>query len=443
MIVPTISIIGRPNVGKSSLLNKIIGKRASIVDNRPGVTRDRLYAISDWNGQSLSFIDTGGIFFDESLKDSDQFQDEIELQVQISIEESDLILFMVNVEDGITPFDRYIAAELMKSSRKVFVTVNKVENSNRQVDATEFYELGFDDVYNISALHGNGIGDLLDAVCEAVPSVDVDKIDDDSVPIAIVGKPNVGKSSLFNKFIGQKRSIVSDVAGTTRDSVDAIFTYYSKKFKIVDTAGIRRKSKIIDCIENYSVLRALQSIKFAKVVLMVLDASQPISEQDKRIAGIIEEEGKGCVIVVNKWDLIEKDANTLLEYSEIIKDEFRFLGNAPIMFVSALTGKRVSAIIEKIIEVNEVADKRISTPELNELISAVVAHKPPPSYKGKRLKISYVTQPKINPPLFLFFVNNPDLVHFSYKRFLENRIREAYGFDGVPIRMSFRAKNKK
>lgn len=441
MKYPVVSIIGRPNVGKSSLLNKILGQRKAIVDDRPGVTRDRLYVVANWLDRFFTLIDTGGIFLDKKFESaSNFFQQEIEIQVQIAIEESDLILFMVNVEEGVTPFDRYIAKELSKQKKPVIIVVNKVENTKRQLESTEFYELGIENLQMVSALHGNGVGDLLDVIVDQIPKVDVDEDNEGVIPVAIIGKPNVGKSSIFNKILGEKRSIVSDVAGTTRDIIDERIKREGHEFRIVDTAGIRRKSKIIDKVENYSVIRSVQAVSKADVAILVIDATQPISDQDKKIAGIIEEETKGCVILVNKWDLVDKDSTTILEYERYVKEQFKFLGNAPVLFVSALTGQRLSRVFQTVINVYNEYHKRISTADLNNVINKAILHKPPPSYKKKRLKVNYVTQPKTAPPVFLFFVNNPDLVHFSYKRYIENTIRQEFGFDGVQMLISFRKK---
>jgi GTPase len=440
---PVVSIIGRPNVGKSSLLNKILGQRKAIVDDMPGVTRDRLYVNASWLDRSFTMIDTGGIFFDKKYTQKDNyFQKEIDLQVMIAIEESDLILFMVNVEEGITTYDQYIATELAKQNKPVLLVVNKVENQKRQLEATAFYELGFDKLMNVSALHGNGVGDLLDEIIALIPMQDDEKIDDKSIPVAIVGKPNVGKSSLFNLLIGSNRSIVSDIAGTTRDIVDQEIVKDDQSFVFVDTAGIRRKSKVIHGVENYSVLRAVKAVSEADVVLLVLNVAEPLSDQDKKIAGIIEEQGKSCLIVANKWDLIEKDNNTFYAFEEMIRKNFYFIKNVPILFVSALSGQRVNNIFENIVNVYHEFHKRLNTSDLNNVVLKAVSEKIPPSYKGKRLKILYVTQPKTSPPIFLFFVNDKKLVHFSYRRYLENKIRESFGFAGVVLRISFRSRKK-
>lgn len=439
MNYPKVSIVGRPNVGKSSLLNKITGQYKAIVDDRPGVTRDRIYMDASWRDYWFTLVDTGGIYFDQQYQKSNNiFQEEIEIQVQIAIEESDLILFLVNVEEGITPFDEYIANQLLRYKKPVIVVVNKVDNQQREMDATQFYSLGFDFLEPISALHGRSVGDLLDKMVALLPKVTRQELDSSALSISIAGRPNVGKSSILNAIAGEERSIVSDVAGTTRDIVDIVITRDDQDFLIVDTAGIRKKSKIIDDVENYSVHRSLKAISRSEVVLFVIDGTQPISDQDKKIAGFIDQESKGCIIVINKWDLVEKDTNTQNLYLDVIRKEFFYLFDAPVLFISAKTGQRVERIFEAARDVYLEYTKRVPTAQLNDFVANIIAHKAPPSHKGKRLKIYYATQANTAPPVFLFFVNNPDLVHFSYKRHLENQFREHFGFNGVPIRLSFR-----
>jgi len=431
-----VAIVGRPNVGKSTLFNRIMGKRISIVHDRPGVTRDRIYGETDWNGKHFTLIDTGGI---EPSSD-DIILRQMKRQVEFAIDTADLILFMVDGKEGMTAADQDVALLLRRSGKPVILVVNKVDKYDDSINNYEFYQLGFEDPIFISASHGLAIGDLLDKITDHIQKRGEDDEDEELTKVAIVGRPNVGKSSLLNAILGEERVIVSDIPGTTRDAIDTYFQVDGKNMIFIDTAGIRRKSRINEDIEYYSTLRAIGAINRADVVLMVLDASQDITEQDKRIAGLAHEAGKAIIVVVNKWDLIEKDTYTMEEFNEKIRSEFAFMQYAPIVYVSAKTGQRVNRIIKTIETVMENYTLRVKTNVLNNLISEATAIAEPPTIKGKKLKIYYATQTGIKPPTFVFFVNDSELFHFSYVRYLENTIREAFGFEGTPIKIKSRQK---
>ncbi|MGM0502533.1 MAG: ribosome biogenesis GTPase Der [Bacillota bacterium] len=433
---PVVAIVGRPNVGKSTLFNRIIGERRSIVEDTPNLTRDRLYEETQWLGRPFLVVDTGGIKFDEDTK----LKDEMHYQTKIAIDEADVILFVVDVRDGLTNDDREIANYLRQSDKPIILTANKAENTEQaEMDKYEFYELGYDDVQLVSAQHGLRTGDLLDKVISYFPNLEADPYEENRTKFSVIGRPNVGKSSLVNRILGEDRVVVSDISGTTRDAIDTPFKHDDKKYVIIDTAGIRKKGKVIPGVEKYSVIRALKAVDRSDVSLVVIDADEGLTHQDKKVAGYAHEEGKGVVVVFNKWDLVEKDNKTMDRYLEGLRQELGFLSYAPVTFVSALTGKRVLEILNIVDYVADQCAKRVETKVLNNVIEEAVAMNQPPANKqGKRLKIYYATQPSVKPPLFIFFVNDRDLIHFSYKRYLENEIRDAFGFEGTPIRLKFK-----
>lgn len=435
MTKPTVAIVGRPNVGKSTIFNRIVGERISIVEDVSGVTRDRIYSSADWLTHDFNMIDTGGIEIGD-----EPFLEQIRLQAEIAIEEADVIIFLVNGREGLTDADEHVAKILYRTKKPVILAVNKIDNPDMREMIYDFYALGFGDPYPISGSHGLGLGDLLDAVAEKFPKNEVEEIEDDVIRFSLIGRPNVGKSSLVNALLGEERVIVSDVAGTTRDAIDTPYVYEGQKYKIIDTAGMRKKGKVYETTEKYSVLRALKAIDRSDVVLIVINGEEGIREQDKRIAGYAEEAGKGVMFVVNKWDAIEKDNHTMNEFTAKIRDNFMFLDYAPIAFVSAKTKQRVTSLFDSIRLIDENHAKRIQSSVLNEVIEDAVARNATPSDKGKRLRIYYTTQVAVKPPTFIIFVNEPELMHFSYERFLQNRLREAFGFEGTPIRLITRAR---
>jgi len=439
MAKPVVAIVGRPNVGKSTLFNRLVGARKAIVEDIPGVTRDRLYDVSDWAGREFIIIDTGGIRFD----DGDIFTREIKLQAEIAIEEADVILFVLDAQEGASPEDEQVANMLRKSKKPVILAANKVENFDRQLEYYEFYKLGLGDPIPVSAMHGKNINELLDAVVARFASAEEYSEDADATKIAIVGRPNVGKSSLVNALLGEERVIVSDVPGTTRDAIDTPFEYEEHKYVLIDTAGIRKKSRIKEATERYSVIRALKSVERADVVLTMLDASEGVIEQDKRIGGYVHEQGKANLIVVNKWDLVEKDGRTMNRYDEKIREELKFLPYCPILYVSALTRKRIFKILELVDFVAEQHHRRIKTSELNQIVTEAMLLNPLPGGGGKQVKIYYATQVQTAPPAFVFFANHPEKVHFSYLRYLENVLRKNFGFEGTPIRLMVRKRDSK
>ncbi|MEG0254299.1 MAG: ribosome biogenesis GTPase Der [Vagococcus sp.] len=430
MANPTLAIVGRPNVGKSTLFNRIAGERISIVEDIPGVTRDRIYAHGEWLGREFNIIDTGGIEMSD-----EPFMDQIKHQAEIAIDEADVILLIVSGREGITDADDYVARILYKSNKPVILAVNKVDNPEMRSDIYEFYSLGLGDPIPVSGSHGIGLGDVLDKVCEHFEMVPETE-DDDTIRFSLIGRPNVGKSSLINAILGEERVIVSEIAGTTRDAIDTSFTSpEGQKFEMIDTAGMRKKGKVYESTEKYSAMRSMRAIDRSDVVLVVLNAEEGIREYDKRIAGFAHEAGKGIIIVVNKWDTLDKDNHTMKNFEEDIRKEFRYLDYAPIIYVSAITKQRLHKLPEMIETVSQNQTLRIPSSVLNEVIMDAVAINPTPTDKGKRLKIFYATQVAIKPPTFVVFVNEEELMHFSYARFLENQIRKAFEFEGTPIRI--------
>lgn len=435
MTKPVIAIVGRPNVGKSTIFNRIVGERVSIVEDIPGVTRDRIYSSADWLTHEFNIIDTGGIEIGD-----EPFLEQIKQQAEIAMEEADVIIFMTNGREGVTLNDEQVAKILYKTKKPVVLAVNKIDNPDMREMIYDFYSLGFGDPFPISGAHGLGLGDLLDECAKYFPKKGEDQYSEDTIKFSLIGRPNVGKSSLVNAFLGEERVIVSNIAGTTRDAIDTPYTYDGQEYVIIDTAGMRKKGKVYESTEKYSVLRALRAIERSDVVLVVLNAEEGIQEQDKKIAGYAHEAGKAIVIIVNKWDAIEKDEKTMNLFTEQIREHFLFLDYAPIMFVSAKTKQRVHQILEVVKKVSENHAMRIQSSILNEVIEDAIARNPAPSDKGKRLRIYYTTQVAIKPPTFVTFVNDPELMHFSYVRFLENRIRETFEFEGTPIRIIARAR---
>ncbi len=436
MTKPVIAIVGRPNVGKSTIFNRIVGERVSIVEDIPGVTRDRIYSSADWLAHEFNIIDTGGIEIGD-----EPFLEQIRQQAEIAIDEADVIIFMTNGREGVTAADEQVAKILYKTKKPVVLAVNKIDNPDMRGMIYDFYSLGFGDPFPISGSHGIGLGDLLDECAKHFPKEDEEQYDEDVIKFSLIGRPNVGKSSLVNAFLGHDRVIVSDIAGTTRDAIDTPYTYEDQEYVIIDTAGMRKKGKVYETTEKYSVLRALRAIERSDVVLVVLNADEGIQEQDKKIAGYAHEAGKAIVIVVNKWDAIEKDEKTMNLYTQQIREHFLFLDYAPIVFVSAKTKQRVHQILPVIQRVSENHAMRIQSSILNEVIEDAVARNPAPADKGRRLRIYYATQVAIKPPTFVVFVNDPELMHFSYERFLENRIRETFDFEGTPLRLITRARD--
>ncbi len=438
MAKPLVAIVGRPNVGKSTLFNRLIGKRVSIVEDTPGVTRDRIYADAEWLDYKFTLIDTGGI----EPASEDKIAVQMRNQAQLAIETADVILFIVDGRDGMTSADREVGAMLQKCGKPVVLAVNKLDAPKYHEAIYEFYELGLGDPYIVSAGQGIGLGDLLDAVCESFPKDDSSETVE-RIEIAIVGKPNVGKSSLTNALLGEERVIVSDVPGTTRDAIDTPFEQNGRKYTLIDTAGIRRKRAIEDeSIERYSVIRSLAAIRRADVVLFVCDASQGLSEQDVKIAGFVHEEGKPSVMIVNKWDLIEKDTRTMDKFKKDMTVDLAFMDYVPFLFISAKTGQRVHKILELCNDVYAQSTRRISTGTLNDVVNEAVSMSEPPTQNGRRLKMYYATQVSTQPPTFVVFVNDSTLVHFSYERYLENYFRKTFGFSGTPIRILFRNRTR-
>lgn len=430
MANPIVAIVGRPNVGKSTIFNRVVGDRISIVEDTPGVTRDRIYAHSEWVGHEFSVIDTGGIDISD-----EPFVNQIQDQAEIAIDEADVIVFLVSVKEGITDADEKVARILYKADKPVILAVNKVDNAELRQEIYDFYSLGFGDPYPISGSHGLGLGDLLDAIVKEFPDSDTDE-KDDSIRFSLIGRPNVGKSSIVNALLGEDRVIVSDIAGTTRDAIDTKFTTpKGNDFTMVDTAGMRKKGKVYENTERYSVMRAMKAIDNSNVVLVVLNAEEGIREQDKRIAGYAHEAGRGIIIVVNKWDTLKKDNHTLHEFEAGIRDQFAYLSYAPIIFVSAVTKQRLGQLPELIKRVDENHRRRVQSSTLNDVLMDAIAINPTPSDNGKRLRVYYGTQVSTEPPTFVIFVNDPDMMHFSYERFLENRIREVFDFSGTPIHL--------
>ena len=435
---PTVAIVGRPNVGKSTLFNKLTGKRVSIVEDVPGVTRDRVYCDAEWCGHNFTLIDTGGL----EIKSEDKMWRHIRMQADIAVDLADVIVLLVDGKAGLTAGDRDVAQYLRKSKKPVIVAVNKLDN-NEQEKIYDFYELGMDNVVGISAEQGKGLGDLLDEITAGF-SIAESGDEDKSIKIAVVGKPNAGKSSVTNKLLGYERVIVSDVAGTTRDAIDTPFTdAKGRKFTIIDTAGMRKKSNVDRGVEQYAVMRALAAVRRADVCLIVIDANEGISEQDVKICGYVDEQNKPSVILMNKWDLVEKDTATMNTFNKKLDSELKFMDYKSVAYVSAKTGQRLEKALDMLAEAYEQANRRITTGVLNDVVRDAVLASEPPSFNGRRLKILYATQDGICPPTFVFFVNDAKLLHFSYKRYLENRLRTAFGFKGTPIRAVYRSRSDK
>ncbi|MCM6819954.1 ribosome biogenesis GTPase Der [Pediococcus pentosaceus] len=426
---PTVAIVGRPNVGKSTIFNRIAGERISIVEDTPGVTRDRIYTHSEWLGHKFNLIDTGGIQIGD-----EPFLEEIKDQAELAIDEADVIVFLVSVREGVSDADEAVAKILYKADKPVILAVNKVDNPELRQDIYDFYSLGFGEPFPLSGSHGLGLGDLLDEVISKFPE-DKNEEEDDAIRFSLIGRPNVGKSSLVNAILGEQRVIVSDIAGTTRDAIDTRFTNNEDEYVMVDTAGMRKKSKVYENTERYSVMRAMKAIDNSNVVLVVLNAEEGIREQDKRIAGYAHEAGRGIIIVVNKWDTLKKDNHSLSNFEQAIRSEFAYLSYAPIIFVSAVTKQRLSQLPELIKRVDTNHRRRIQSSSLNDVLMDAIAVNPTPSNNGKRLRVYYGTQVSTEPPTFVVFVNDPDLMHFSYERFLENKIREAFDFEGTPVHL--------
>ena len=427
MVLPTLAIVGRPNVGKSTIFNRILGERVSIVEDTPGVTRDRIYGKSEWLGKEFAVIDTGGI----DLGD-EPFLAQIKDQAEIAIDEADVILFLTSIEAGVTDADERVAQILYRANKPVVLAVNKVDTPERRQDIYDFYSLGFGEPLPLSGTHGIGLGDVLDAVLAAFPN-EASADEDDSIKFSLIGRPNVGKSSLVNAILGENRVIVSPIEGTTRDAIDTKFEADGETFTMIDTAGIRKRGKVYENTEKYAVMRALRAIDRSDVVLFVINAEEGIREQDKKVAGYAHEAGRGIIIVVNKWDTLEKDNRTMKDFENLIRQEFQYLDYAPIIFVSAKTHQRLQSLPAMIVEVSENQTRRIQSSVLNDVLMDAITVTPTPTVNGKRLRIYYMTQVAVKPPTFVVFVNDPDLLHFSYERFLINQLRQAFDFSGTPI----------
>lgn len=441
MAKPVVAVVGRPNVGKSTLFNKLIGQRLSIVEDTPGVTRDRIYSECEWRGKQFMLVDTGGI----EPKTDDIILLQMRRQAQVAIESADVTILVTDMKDGLTATDAEVADMLMKSGKPIVLCVNKCDGVGKTpMEFYEFYNLALGDPVQVSAVHGHGTGDLLDAVYDFLPEDKEEEYGDEYVKVAVIGKPNVGKSSLVNKIAGEERVIVSEIAGTTRDAIDTVIENEAGKFVFIDTAGIRRKSKVLENIERYSVLRAHMAVDRSDVCVILIDALVGFTEQDSKIAGYAHEQGKACIIAVNKWDAVEgKTDASMREMTKQLENDFSFMSYVPFIFISAKTGQRLNKLYELIRHVKEQNSIRISTGVLNDLLSYITARVQPPSDKGKRLKIYYMTQPSTNPPTFVAFVNRADLFHFSYQRYIENQIRESFGLQGTPIRFIVRERDTK
>jgi GTP-binding protein len=440
MSKPIVAVVGRPNVGKSTLFNRLIGEPLAITEDIPGTTRDRLYGDSDWNGRDFIVVDTGGLLpgEDETMARA------IREQAQIAITEADVILMLVDAKSGLLADDQAIAEILRRTDKPVVLAANKADSAKRRVTALEFYELGLGEPIGVSALQGIGTGDMLDEVVKRLPPAEETAEDEDAaLKLAIVGRPNVGKSSLLNALLGFERVMVSSVPGTTRDATDTVLEHEGQEIVLIDTAGIRRRGHIKGSIEKYSVMRAIRAISRADVTLLVIDATEPLTAQDQHVAGYVQDEKKGMIVVVNKWDLIEKTSTTMTEYVARVRRELNFMSYVPVLFVSAKTKQRVHKIIEEALRIKEEREKRISTGRLNNTVQEALRAHPPLSSKGKLLKVKYVTQATTDPPTFVFFVNDPELVHFTYQRFLENQLREAFGYEGTPLHLVFKASERR
>ncbi len=439
MAIPVVAVVGRPNVGKSTLFNKLCGKRLSIVDDTPGVTRDRIYAKSEWCNRTFLLVDTGGI----EPKTDDILLSQMRQQANLAIDSAQVIIMVCDVTSGVTANDMEVAAMLRKSGKPVVLCVNKCDGIGAPPpDIYEFYNLGLGDPVAVSSVHGHGTGDLLDEVFAYLPKEDDADEDPDVIHVAVIGKPNVGKSSLINHITGENRSIVSDMAGTTCDAIDSLVENKHGKFVLIDTAGIRRKSRVDDAIEKYSVLRAYMAVDRADVCVIMIDATVGFTEQDSKVAGYAHEQGKGCIIAINKWDAVDKDTNTMKEFQKKLAVDFSFMSYAPFLFISAKTGQRVEQLFELIVSVANENARRVTTGQLNDLLAEATARVQPPTDKGRRLKIYYITQASTKPPTFVCFCNRSDLFHYSYQRYLENRIRETFGLQGTPVRMVIRERGE-
>ncbi|HET7578568.1 MAG TPA: ribosome biogenesis GTPase Der [Bacillales bacterium] len=436
MAKPVVAIVGRPNVGKSTIFNRVAGERLAIVEDIPGVTRDRVYHPAEWLGREFNLIDTGGI-----VLSSEPISVQIRQQAEIGIDEADVLIFMVDGKEGLTSADQEVAQILYRSNKPVVLAVNKIDHPKQSEEIFDFYSLGLGEPYPISGAHGRGVGDLLDEVIGHFPDQNEDEYDETVIRFSLIGRPNVGKSSLVNSILGRERVIVSDVPGTTRDAIDTSFTRDGQDYVIIDTAGMRRRGKVYENTERYSVLRARRAIERSDVALVVINGEEGIIEQDKKIAGYAYEAGRGIIIVVNKWDAVEKDDRTMRNFEKEIRNHFSFLDFAPILFVSAKTRQRLNKLLPMVEQVDENHSLRVKTSVLNDCIMDAVAMNPTPTRKGQKLKISYATQVSVKPPTFVIFVNDPERMHFSYERFLENQIRETFGFQGTPIRIFARKKN--
>ena len=435
-----VAVVGRPNVGKSSLFNKIVNQRLSIVEDTPGVTRDRIYCDTEWNGVKFTLVDTGGI----EPRTNDVILSQMRAQAQVAIDKADVVIMVVDIQSGMTSTDAEVAQMLLKANKKVVLCVNKVDRPGAEPpEIYEFYNLGLGDPFGVSAVHGLGIGDLLDEVVKELRNAPEEPEYEGAIKVALIGKPNVGKSSLVNYILGEKRMLVSDIPGTTRDAVDSVKENKYGKFVFIDTAGLRKKSKVNENIERYSVVRSYMAVDRADVVLIMIDANEGVTEQDTKIAGFAHERGKASVIVVNKWDAVEKDDKTMNKIKEKVVEDLKYMSYAPVIFISAKTGQRVEKLYELINYVHEQHGRRVSTGVLNDVLADATTKVQPPTDKGKRLKIFYMTQPATNPPTFVAFCNDADLFHFSYQRYLENQIRQTFGLEGTPIRFIIREKNEK
>ncbi len=440
MAKPIVAVVGRPNVGKSTLFNKLIGKRVSIVDDTPGVTRDRIYGDTEWQGRKIMLVDTGGI----EQKTDDVFLSGMRAQAELAIDTASVIIFVVDIKSGVTATDMEIAAMLIKSGKPVVVCVNKCDTlGDVPPEFYEFYNLGLGELVAVSSVHGHGTGDLLDAVLSFIPDDNSEDEDEDVINVAVIGKPNAGKSSLINKISGEERSIVSDIAGTTRDAINTRIDNKYGSFNFVDTAGLRRQSKVEEKIEKYSVLRAKMAIELSDVCVIIIDGKDGFTEQDSKVAGLALEQGKACIIAVNKWDIVEKDGHTMAAYRKKLLNDFSFMPYAPFVFISAKTGQRIDKLFEMIVYVRQQNTMRISTGKLNDILAEATARVQPPTDKGKRLKIYYITQASTCPPTFVAFCNNKELFHFSYQRYLENQIRATFGLEGTPVKFIIRERGEK